>query len=164
MYFPGDPLFEFDPIFQSVQDPKVRERLVQEFELEQTMPEWALGYRFDIVLGGPDRNADGAMITPSQTVGPYFTLGLLDANELVADGSGSRGASSTERESRCRTRSSRSGRRTRRGVTARTSAGDGRGAMPAAATRSRPASPAQSTDKRRTSRCWCSHAACSSRC
>ena len=26
------------------------------------------------------------MITPSQTVGPYFTLGLLDANELVADG------------------------------------------------------------------------------
>lgn len=53
MYFPGDPLFEFDPIFQSVRDPKVRERLVCEFELEQTMPEWALGYRFDIVLGGP---------------------------------------------------------------------------------------------------------------
>jgi protocatechuate 3,4-dioxygenase, alpha subunit len=26
------------------------------------------------------------MITPSQTVGPYFTLGLLDANELVPDG------------------------------------------------------------------------------
>lgn len=26
------------------------------------------------------------MITPSQTVGPYFTLGLIDANELVADG------------------------------------------------------------------------------
>jgi protocatechuate 3,4-dioxygenase alpha subunit len=26
------------------------------------------------------------MITPSQTVGPYFTLGLLDANELVPGG------------------------------------------------------------------------------
>ena len=26
------------------------------------------------------------MITPSQTVGPYFTLGLADLNELVPDG------------------------------------------------------------------------------
>jgi protocatechuate 3,4-dioxygenase, beta subunit len=53
MYFPGDPLFEFDPIFQSVRDPQVRDRLVCEFDLAQTIPEWALGYRFDIVLGGP---------------------------------------------------------------------------------------------------------------
>jgi protocatechuate 3,4-dioxygenase beta subunit len=53
MYFPGDPLFEFDPIFQSVRDPKARARLVCDFELERTEPEWALGYRFDIVLGGP---------------------------------------------------------------------------------------------------------------
>jgi protocatechuate 3,4-dioxygenase, beta subunit len=53
MYFPGDPLFEFDPIFQSVRDPKARERLVCEFNLAQTVPEWALAYRFDIVLGGP---------------------------------------------------------------------------------------------------------------
>ncbi|HEY6069441.1 MAG TPA: protocatechuate 3,4-dioxygenase subunit beta [Gaiellaceae bacterium] len=50
MYFPGDPLFEFDPIFQSVRDPKARERLVAGFELDLTQPEWALGYRFDIVL------------------------------------------------------------------------------------------------------------------
>ncbi len=50
MYFPGDPLFEFDPIFQSVRDPKARERLVAQFDLELTRPEWALGYRFDIVL------------------------------------------------------------------------------------------------------------------
>jgi protocatechuate 3,4-dioxygenase, beta subunit len=53
MYFPGDPLFEFDPIFQSVRDPKARARLVCELELERTVPEWALGYRFDVVLGGP---------------------------------------------------------------------------------------------------------------
>ena len=53
MYFPGDPLFEFDPIFQSVRNPKARSRLVCGFELEETVPEWALGYRFDIVLGGP---------------------------------------------------------------------------------------------------------------
>jgi protocatechuate 3,4-dioxygenase, beta subunit len=53
MYFPGDPLFEFDPIFQSVRDSKARSKLVCGFELERTLPEWALGYRFDIVLGGP---------------------------------------------------------------------------------------------------------------
>ena len=50
MYFPGDPLFEFDPIFQSVRDPAARERLIAKFELELTQPDWALGYRFDIVL------------------------------------------------------------------------------------------------------------------
>ena len=52
MYFPGDPLFEFDPIFQSVRDSAARERLIASFELQLTQPEWALGYRFDIVLGG----------------------------------------------------------------------------------------------------------------
>jgi protocatechuate 3,4-dioxygenase beta subunit len=50
MYFPGDPLFEQDPIFQSVRDAKTRERLIAEFDLRLTQPEWALGYRFDIVL------------------------------------------------------------------------------------------------------------------
>jgi protocatechuate 3,4-dioxygenase beta subunit len=53
MYFPGDPLFEFDPIFQSVRDPKARERLICSFDLGTTEPEWALAYCFDIVLGGP---------------------------------------------------------------------------------------------------------------
>jgi protocatechuate 3,4-dioxygenase beta subunit len=53
MYFPGDPLFAQDPIFQSVRDPKARERLICSFDLETTQPEWALGYRFDIVLRGP---------------------------------------------------------------------------------------------------------------
>jgi protocatechuate 3,4-dioxygenase beta subunit len=50
MYFPGDPLFDHDPIFQSVRDPKARELLVSRFDLETTEPEWALAYRFDIVL------------------------------------------------------------------------------------------------------------------
>ena len=55
MYFPGDPLFDQDPIFQSVRDPKARQRLISSFDLETTEPEWALGYKFDIVLEG--RNA-----------------------------------------------------------------------------------------------------------
>jgi protocatechuate 3,4-dioxygenase beta subunit len=54
MYFPGDPLFAADPIFQSIRDPEARERLISTFDWETTTPEWALGYRFDIVLGGPD--------------------------------------------------------------------------------------------------------------
>ena len=52
MYFPGDPLFEFDPIYNSIPDERARERLVSQFDLSLTLPEWALGYRWDIVLGG----------------------------------------------------------------------------------------------------------------
>jgi protocatechuate 3,4-dioxygenase, beta subunit len=55
MYFPGDPLFAFDPIYNSVTDEKARARMVSSFDLEHTVPEWALAYRFDIVLRG--RNA-----------------------------------------------------------------------------------------------------------
>lgn len=54
MYFPGDPLLAFDPIFNCVPDVKARERLVAQFDWETTVPEYALGYRFDIVLRGRD--------------------------------------------------------------------------------------------------------------
>jgi protocatechuate 3,4-dioxygenase beta subunit len=60
MYFPGDPLFAFDPIFNSVTDEKARNRMVSDFDLENTKPDWALCYRFNIVLRG--RNA-----TPMET-------------------------------------------------------------------------------------------------
>jgi protocatechuate 3,4-dioxygenase, beta subunit len=52
MYFPGDPLFPLDPIFNSIPDPAARERLISRFDLETTEPEWALGFRWDIVLRG----------------------------------------------------------------------------------------------------------------
>ncbi|HEY2218615.1 MAG TPA: protocatechuate 3,4-dioxygenase subunit beta [Gaiellaceae bacterium] len=51
MYFPGDPLFPYDPIFNSVRDPRSRELLVSRFDLSATQPEWALAYEWDIVLG-----------------------------------------------------------------------------------------------------------------
>jgi protocatechuate 3,4-dioxygenase, beta subunit len=54
MYFPGDPLFAFDPIFQTVPDEKARQRMISKFDLETTQPEWATGYKFDIVLRGPE--------------------------------------------------------------------------------------------------------------
>ncbi len=52
MYFPDDPLLAHDPILQSIPDPLGRERLVAAFDFETTTPEWALGYRWDIVLRG----------------------------------------------------------------------------------------------------------------
>jgi protocatechuate 3,4-dioxygenase beta subunit len=54
MYFPGDPLFPFDPIFNSVTDPRAAARMISRFDMETTVPEWALGYKFDIVLRGRD--------------------------------------------------------------------------------------------------------------
>jgi protocatechuate 3,4-dioxygenase beta subunit len=52
MYFPGDPLLEYDPMFTCVPDQKARNRLISTFDWETTQPEFALGYRFDIVLRG----------------------------------------------------------------------------------------------------------------
>jgi protocatechuate 3,4-dioxygenase beta subunit len=52
MYFPDDPLFFQDPIFNSVTDPAARARLVADYDHQQTTDHWALGYRFDIVLRG----------------------------------------------------------------------------------------------------------------
>lgn len=52
MYFPDDPMFPYDPIFQSIRDEKARARLVSRFDLSLTRPEWALGFSFDIVLRG----------------------------------------------------------------------------------------------------------------
>jgi protocatechuate 3,4-dioxygenase beta subunit len=51
MYFPDDPLFPYDPIYNSVPE-AARHRLVSRFDLAATVPEWALGFEFDIVLRG----------------------------------------------------------------------------------------------------------------
>ena len=55
MYFPGDPLFPLDPIYQSVVDPAARERMVATYDHDLTQPEVLMGYRWDIVLTGPHR-------------------------------------------------------------------------------------------------------------
>ena len=55
MYFPGDPLFFQDPIWNSIPDPASRERLIARYDHDVTEPEWALGFRFDIVVRGPAR-------------------------------------------------------------------------------------------------------------
>lgn len=52
MYFPGDPLFALDPIYQAITDPKARARLVAAYDHDLSQHEWSLGYRWDIVLTG----------------------------------------------------------------------------------------------------------------
>jgi protocatechuate 3,4-dioxygenase beta subunit len=50
MYFPGDPLFPHDPIFNSVRDPKLRELMIARFSIDRSQENWALAYEFDIVV------------------------------------------------------------------------------------------------------------------
>jgi protocatechuate 3,4-dioxygenase, beta subunit len=52
MYFPGDPLLRYDPMYNSIPDEKARDRLISHFDWERTIPDIALAYRFDMVLRG----------------------------------------------------------------------------------------------------------------
>ncbi|WP_205783860.1 protocatechuate 3,4-dioxygenase subunit beta [Microbacterium sp. 10M-3C3] len=54
MYFPGDPLFALDPIYNTIWRQKDRDSLVGVYDHDLTSPEWSTGYRFDIVVDGPD--------------------------------------------------------------------------------------------------------------
>ncbi len=52
MYFPGDPTLPYDPIFNAVTEAPVRNRLISRFSMEDSIPEWAHCYKFDICLAG----------------------------------------------------------------------------------------------------------------
>ena len=51
MYFEGDPLFPFDPIYNSVPE-HARHRMIARYDHDVTEENWALGWRWDIVLRG----------------------------------------------------------------------------------------------------------------
>ncbi len=53
MYFPGDPFFPYDPIFNSVRDEQARERMISSFDIHATRPNWAQAFSWDIYLRGP---------------------------------------------------------------------------------------------------------------
>ncbi|HWJ65279.1 MAG TPA: protocatechuate 3,4-dioxygenase subunit beta [Nocardioides sp.] len=55
MYFPGDPLFALDPIYQAIGDQRDRDALVATYDHDLTVPEHSLGFRWDVVLSGPRR-------------------------------------------------------------------------------------------------------------
>jgi len=52
MFFPGDPLLPLDPIYNGIPDEAGRKRLLSSYAHDITRPEWALGFRFDIVVCG----------------------------------------------------------------------------------------------------------------
>jgi protocatechuate 3,4-dioxygenase beta subunit len=54
MYFPGDPLLPYDPIFNAVRDPAARDRMIASFSIDRSQENWALAFDFDVVLRGPD--------------------------------------------------------------------------------------------------------------
>ncbi|WP_328607342.1 protocatechuate 3,4-dioxygenase subunit beta [Amycolatopsis sp. NBC_00345] len=56
MYFPDDPLFGQDPIFNSIPDEKARQRMISRFDLERTEEQWALAFQFDIVVRGREQS------------------------------------------------------------------------------------------------------------
>jgi protocatechuate 3,4-dioxygenase beta subunit len=52
MYFPDDPLLNLDPILNAAPVAAARERLIAAYDHTVTEPEWALGYRWNIILRG----------------------------------------------------------------------------------------------------------------
>jgi protocatechuate 3,4-dioxygenase beta subunit len=91
MYFPGDPLLTFDPVFHAVPEPAARNRMIARFDLDLAQPNWALGYRFDIVLpyrcATPDRQTTVPIATASQTIGHHWHLIQdVDCSDLTSFG------------------------------------------------------------------------------
>ena len=77
MYFPGDPLLGADPIFNCTADESARACAWSPSSTgRRTVPGYALGYRFDMVLSGRDATpmeaGRGLVATTSQTVGPFY--------------------------------------------------------------------------------------------
>lgn len=62
MYFPGDPLLQFDPIYNCIPDESAKQRMISSFDLYNTVPDTALAFHYDIVLRGRDT-------TPMETHG-----------------------------------------------------------------------------------------------
>ena len=124
MYFPGDPLFAYDPIFNSVRDPRSRELLVARVRprhdaagMGARLP---VGHRARPRPGGDAVGGAGVTrsATPSQTVGPYYAIGLcrVPENELVEPGEPRRAAAD---RARARRRRGAGARRARGGVRGR---------------------------------------------
>jgi protocatechuate 3,4-dioxygenase, beta subunit len=54
MYFPGDPLLRYDPVYNCITDEQAKQRMISSFDLTNTIPETALAFSYDIVLRGRD--------------------------------------------------------------------------------------------------------------
>jgi len=84
MYFPGDPLLEYDPIYNCVPDTSAKQRLIATFDLEKPflpMPSATAGTS-SCAAATPRRwrNEMSLYATTSHTVGPYYHIGLTWLN------------------------------------------------------------------------------------
>jgi protocatechuate 3,4-dioxygenase, beta subunit len=52
MYFPDDPMLAYDPIYNCVDDERAKRRMISSFDMENTVPDYSLAFRYDIVLRG----------------------------------------------------------------------------------------------------------------
>ncbi len=101
MYFPGDPLLEYDPMYTSIPDERARRRLVSHVRLGDDDSRTGARLPFRHRPSRPRRDADGQLpsrlirsttmslqTTASQTVGPYLHIGLtwLVTDNLVGPG------------------------------------------------------------------------------
>ena len=174
MYFPDDPLFFQDPIYNSVRDERAARRMISAYDHDATEESLGarlpLGHRAARRGSDPDRGA-ARMTTPSQTVGPYLSIGLPwpDGPDVVPEGTPKAASASTAALLRRRRRADprrhdrdlagRPRRQVRHAASAASAA-----ARPTtrARTRSSPSSPGGSATARpRTSTSTCSHVACS---
>ena len=101
MYFPDDPLFAHDPIFNSIPDGGPGSGWSPPTTTTSPSREWALGFAFDIVLRGRERDAvrgprrtmrERLRSRPSQTVGPFLAIALPwpDGADVVRQGTAGR--------------------------------------------------------------------------
>ena len=81
MYFPGDPLFRYDPIFNSVPDQKARERLISRFDMDLTQPDWALGY----TLGHRAARCERAPSSSRRRTGDAAAHAVADGRPVPGD-------------------------------------------------------------------------------
>ena len=131
MYFPGDPLFPLDPIFQSIPDPTVRERLVAAYDHDLTelrLNRLPLGHRLRPGANEPDRRTGGPVSPPRFHPRPGRPSARSSATRCRTMGQSARyrpdtprpsdrtGTSSTATAHRCPTPCSRSGRRRRQAM------------------------------------------------
>jgi protocatechuate 3,4-dioxygenase beta subunit len=76
MYFPGDPLFAYDPVMNSVTDERARRRMIASFDPDAAVDQWATGYRWDLVLRR-------TLIAEPTADGVHFDIRLQGENETV---------------------------------------------------------------------------------
>ena len=85
MYFPGDPLFPFDPIFNSVPDEKARMRMVSSFDLGEHPAGMGAVLSLQHRAARQERHSHGEQVSASKEIGQDIAKNR-QGYHAVADG------------------------------------------------------------------------------